>query len=180
MKNDLEYRNAEEVIKHHSQCLQNNDWENFNFQSASYQLIGELDDVLCDYGQNDDGKEGFVTHSLDMNFPGWTTIYAGHYGERGYGMQLAIQTALENGNFYCMFEDPLSACEELETRRFHELEKQYKNNPDILNLIDIYSKLTIIDMEDDIEFSQEEMIEIIINALHAKHPNGAVFNLEVE
>jgi hypothetical protein len=160
--------------------MQNGNWEDFDFPDACDVLMCEIYEVLYVYGQNFDGEEGFVDHSLEMNFPGWTTIYAGHYGEIGYGMQLAVQEASKNGNMYCIFDDPLFACQELETKRFHKLQEQYKNDQDILNLKEISGDISIIASEGDNEFSQVEMISLIYKALYAKHPNGIVFNLKIE
>jgi hypothetical protein len=170
------YNNIGEVINHYYECTQNNDWNNFNFQDACEWLCNETCDKLCIFGQL--GEELYVTGSLDENFPGWTTLYPGHYHETGYGSRLAVQKAAEEGNRYCLFNDPLSACEEIETIWFRKLEKEYENDPDILNLKDIFTDLCTIDSEEGHGFSQEEMITLINKVLHAKHPLGPLFDLK--
>lgn len=169
------YKNTDEVINHFYECKQNNDFVNFNLPEACEWLRNEIDDKLIAYGHCD--KELFIEQSLERNFPGCTTLYAGHYQEPEYGMYLAIQNAIKEGNPYAFFRDPLVACEELETIRFRKLQKEYEKDPDILNLKNICDNMLGIFLEEDNEYSPEEKIEIISSALHAKHPKGLVFDL---
>jgi hypothetical protein len=164
----IKYINNEEVIKHYFQCLETGEWENFDFSDASEWLSNTILEILDSYGQFD--KDFFLTCRIDGNFPGWTTLYPGHYDEQGYGMRKAVEEACKNGNLYCSFDDPIEACEDIETVRFHILDNVYKYNPEILNLKENYNNLLKIFARDDIELSQDEKIEIIKNALKVKYP----------
>jgi len=171
------YKNIDEVTNHFYDCKRKNCWENFDFIEVCEWLEYEIDDILGLFGQCD--EEFYVTRNLDINFPGWTTLYPGHYHEPGYGMQLAVKKAAEEGNRYCLFQDPITACEEIETIWFRKLEKEYENDPDILNLKTICEDLSNIVLEEGHSFSQNELIAMIDRALHSKHPKGLVFELKL-
>lgn len=174
----VKYKDIKEVITHYFQCSQNNSWENFNFEDAFKILSFEIYEVLCEYGQCD--EEFFVAFSLEMTFPWYLLFNPCNFDGLGYDLKQIAQKAFEIGNKYSLFEEFISVCEEIGTKRFHELQKQYKDNPEIRYLDNVIAIIDAVNCKEVIDISQSEMISILKMALHAKHPTRNVFNLNIE
>jgi hypothetical protein len=116
-------------------------------------------------------EDDFIERSLDMNFPDWDKsdeVYPKNKKSQ------VLKDAFESGNMYAFFKNPISACREFETMRFHKLQEEYAGDTNIENLEIIESFLYEIAYEEDNRFSEEEMIMMIWNALHASHPRGII------
>jgi hypothetical protein len=172
----IQYKSVLELIMHYNQCVQDDEWENFNFPCACEHLLQKICDVLTDYGFCD--ENGYLERALNMNFPGWGARDLCPYPENKES--LTIQNAYENGSRYCFFKSPLEACEEIETIFFRRLNEEYEEDPQLLYLKDLSAHLHKMAFEENNGFTLIGMIAFISAALHAKHPRGYIFNFDIQ
>jgi hypothetical protein len=168
----IKYKSILELIMHYNQCVEDEDWENFNFPCASEHILNKITDIKACYGQCE--EEEYIERALCMNFPGWGGRDLCSYPENKES--LTIKNAYENGSRYCFFKLPLHACEELEAIFFHELNEEYKDDPQLSFLNGISDHLCELAFKEDNGFSLIGKIGFIDMALHATHPRGLVFD----
>ena len=164
-KND---KDVENIIRNYFKCCNNNRWKDFDFQHACAILLSDIQNVLSEYGYF--GKEESILYSLVSKFPCLSS--------QELEMQQKVYREFRNKGLYYSFDCPyLCAYIKLEDERFIKLQNKYKDNLDLISLGELYGELKAT-MNHGIN-SQEEAIELIHDALYARFPKGAIFNLDV-
>lgn len=165
-------KNSEDVdgiIRHYFKCLDSNRWEGFDFQDACAILLPDIIDVLIEYGNCN--EEQFILNNLKSKFVCLSS--------QEIDMKQEVHQEFKNGDIYYSFDCPyLCAYKKVEAKRFSEMQNKYKDNLDLKYLDNLYYMLKAT-MNHGVD-SQEEAIELIRAVLYARHPRGAIFNLDVE
>jgi hypothetical protein len=162
-------RRVEEIneqIEDFYEHQKNNNWKNYNFQYMFKWMYPYINFNLSIYGQV--SQELFLIANLKLKFP--SLNYAAI--DKGHDERLVVD---ENGNEVHQILHPLPIYKKYEIMLYHELNKKYENDPEILNLKEILSDISKIIENKGIGFSQENKIALIDRALKAYHPGGPIW-----
>jgi hypothetical protein len=161
-----------EIITDFLNRKENNYWENYDSVVMCERLIPYINFTLSIHGQC--SEKFFLRASLQNKFPHLTFEEI----DNGYECEDRMLPVDKRGNEVHQILHPLPIYKKHEIMLFHELNKNYGNDPEILNLKDISADLSKIIKCKGMGFSQEEMIAIIDKAVHSKHPGGPMFGYE--
>jgi hypothetical protein len=160
--------NFKEEISIFLRRKEKNVWENYDLLSMCKMLHPFIIYQLSVHGQY--MEEFFVRSNLKIRFSHLT------FEDIDNGYEHVDKTFIdENGNEVYQILHPLPIYKKFEAMLYHELNKKYANDPDLLNLKEISDGMSKIINNKGKGFSKEEMIEIIDRSLHSKCPGGPIW-----
>jgi hypothetical protein len=159
----------DEKIEDFFKRQKNNNWENYNFLDMCISLHLLVINNLITYGQV--SEYIFLRASLQKKFSYLTYDDI----DNGYVREEKKLVVDDNGNEVYQILHTLPIYKKYEIMLFHELNKKYRNDPDILNLKEISDYIYKIIKCNGKDFSQQEIITIIDKGLKSKTPGGPIW-----
>jgi len=165
----IRMKEADEQIEEFYERKKNNYWEKFSFLQMCKWLYPYQMHNLMIHGQVN--EELFLRANLNIIFP-HLTYEAIDNGFESEDERLAVDI---NGNEVHQILHPLPIYKKFVSMLYHELNKKYRDDSDLLNLKESSDEISKLIKSGGIGVSQPETIASIDRALNSKSPGGPIW-----